>query len=147
MTLKGIALRKRALAEMQLLTSSLVTVEKGVAGDFRGRPGNRQVTVLSETSWQKACAELGVDLPWYSRRANLLVGGYEFGAADVGRILRIGELRLRITKETDPCERMDQLCPGLSRALSPDWRGGVCCRVVASGEIRVGDSIEMWATQ
>lgn len=147
MTLLGIARRSRSRAEMQLLTTSLVTVEKGVAGDLRGRPGNRQVTVLSEVSWLKACSELGVELPWHGRRANLLVGGYEFSAADVGRFIHIGDLKLRITKETDPCERMDELHPGLSRALAPAWRGGVCCRVVVSGEINTGDSVLLVASQ
>jgi MOSC domain-containing protein YiiM len=46
-----------------------------------------------------------------------------------------------ITRETDPCERMDALAPGLRAALTPDWRGGACSRVVVGGTIRVGDTI------
>ena len=30
---------------------------------------------------------------------------------------------------------MDEAEPGLMAALKPDWRGGVCCRVIQGGEI------------
>lgn len=134
----GIAIRAGRKAPMQALDRAVVTPERGVAGDFRGRPGKRQVTVLSRESWDRACAELGADLPWMTRRANLLVSGLEFAPAHVGSTLRFGELVLQITRETDPCERMDQAHPGLRAALDPDWRGGVCCRVIAGGEIVLG---------
>lgn len=120
-----------------------VTPERGIEGDCRGRPGKRQVTVLSLESWQVACAEVNADLHWTTRRANLLVEGLTFGPESVGKVIRIGELQLLITRETDPCRRMDQAHPGLKRALLPDWRGGVCCRVVNGGRIAVGDHVEI----
>ena len=43
--------------------------------------------------------------------------------------------------ECDPCSRMEELQPGLRAALTPDWRGGVLGRVIADGEIAVGDSV------
>jgi MOSC domain-containing protein YiiM len=56
--------------------------------------------------------------------------------------LRIGDVELEVTKETAPCYLMDQAHEGLLRALKPDWRGGVCCRVVKGGEIRLGDRVQ-----
>ena len=41
----------------------------------------------------------------------------------------------------DPCDRMDQLRPGL-RSLLEDRRG-MLAHVVAGGEIAVGDAIEL----
>jgi MOSC domain-containing protein YiiM len=134
----GIAIRARAKAPMTTRELALVTPERGVEGDFRGKPGRRQVTVLSSESWARACAELGEELPWMTRRANLLVSGLEFTPAHVGSSLRFGQLLLQITRETDPCARMDQARPGLRAALEADWRGGVCCRVIAAGEIALG---------
>ena len=53
----------------------------GVADDFRGRPGRRQVTVLRLEDWQAACAQAGrPELPWTTRRANLLVSGIDVAA-------------------------------------------------------------------
>lgn len=134
----GIAIRARPKVPMAACNRALVTPERGVAGDFRGKPGRRQVTVLSRESWARACAELGEELPWMTRRANLFISGLEFTPAHVGSSLRFGDLVLQITRETDPCERMDQARPGLRAALDPDWRGGVCCRVIVGGEIFLG---------
>ena len=41
------------------------------------------------------------------------------------------------------CRVMDALHPGLSKALAPDWRGGVSCRVIAPAEIRVGAAVQL----
>jgi|TARA_R100000005_G_scaffold92892_1_gene67198 MOSC domain-containing protein YiiM len=137
-TLCGIAIRERSAAPMQSLSAATVTCRAGVEGDARGRPGKRQVTVLSLESWNRACTELGVTLCWTQRRANLLVSGVEFGPDSVGQQLQLGSLTLEVTRETDPCRRMDAAYPGLQAALAPDWRGGVCCRVLSDGELTVG---------
>lgn len=122
---------------------SSVTTEAGVAGDFRGGPGRRQVTVLSREDWVDACREVDRDLPWTTRRANLLVSGFRFDPASVGQVLSVGGLRLEITGETDPCERMTEACPGLREALTPKWRGGVCCRVLSGAKIRIDDPVSL----
>jgi MOSC domain-containing protein YiiM len=44
--------------------------------------------------------------------------------------------------ETDPCPRMDAQHPGLTAALLPEWRAGVCCRVLKGGAIRSGDPVQ-----
>ncbi|HAD09462.1 MAG TPA: molybdenum cofactor biosysynthesis protein [Porticoccaceae bacterium] len=142
-TLVGIALRNKPKAVMLESRGLDVTPERGIEGDCRGRPGKRQVTVLSLQSWQAACAEVNADLHWTTRRANLLVEGLTFGPESVGKVIHIGELQLLITRETDPCRRMDQAHPGLKRALLPEWRGGVCCRVVNGGRIAVGSHVEI----
>ena len=41
----------------------------------------------------------------------------------------IGALVLEVTMETRPCQLMEAAHRGLRGALTPDWRGGVCCRV------------------
>ena len=55
-----------------------------------------------------------------------------------GAIIAIGDVRLEVSGETDPCGRMDELEPGLRAALEPDWRGGVCCRVLHGGAVADG---------
>jgi MOSC domain-containing protein YiiM len=143
-TLAGIARRDGKRGEMQELDSAEVTTETGVANDFRGRPGKRQVTVLAAEAWGRACADVGRELPWVTRRANLLVEGVELPQT-AGAVIVIGDLRLEVVLETDPCSRMDEQCPGLREALVPDWRGGVCCRVLSSGRIAIGDEVRIAA--
>ncbi len=127
---------------MQSIDSAQISVANGILGDFRGAQLGRQITILSESAWQKACAEVNTDLPWTVRRANLLVDGVEFDASYVGKTVRIGDVELLVTEETDPCSRMDAQHQGLTAALRPEWRGGICCNVVKPGEIRIGDRIE-----
>jgi MOSC domain-containing protein YiiM len=142
-TLKGIAYRNKRKAEMMETSAVQVTPERGVEGCYRGKPSARQVTVMSVEDWQLACADINENLHWTTRRANLLVEDISFGPASVGDIIKIGDLRMQITIETDPCSRMEQAHKGLMKALMPDWRGGACCRVISGGEIKVGDKVEV----
>ena len=141
-TIKAIAIKNLPRAEMQVIDDAQITVANGIQGDFRGSQRGRQVTILSESAWQKTCQELDTELPWTVRRANLLVDNIEFDATWVGKTLRIGQVELVVSGETDPCSRMDQQHHGLTAALTPEWRGGISCDVTKPGEIKIGDQLE-----
>ena len=141
--LLGIATHVKKRGKLERLLTTSVTLEKGVADDFRGKPGSRQVTVLSREGWLAACEAAGVELDWTERRANLLIEGLDLQES-AGQLLGIGDVRLLITKETDPCERMEEAYAGLYEAMLPEWRGGVCCRVVRAGQINVGDRVGLF---
>lgn len=147
--LAGIARHARPKGPMETVGHVMVTLECGVDGDFRGamkgQPHRRQVTLIEAADWAAAMAEVGHNIPWQERRANLLVEGLDLPQTP-GTRLRIGaEVVLEIASETEPCERMEALAPGLRAALSPGWRGGVCSQVVAAGMIAVGDMIRIEA--
>ncbi len=127
---------------MQELDEAQVTVEAGIEGDSRGRSRRRQVTLLAREAWDEACSELGADLPWTTRRANLLVEGIEL-PREPGARIRVGSVLLEVSFETDPCERMEQAHAGLHAALAPDWRGGVCCSVIEGGTLASGSSVSV----
>ncbi len=141
-SIRAIAIKNRSRVAMQVIDSAQITVANGILGDFRGTQLGRQITILSELAWRKACAKVDADLPWTTRRANLLVGEVEFDASYVGKTVRIGEVELMVTRETNPCSLMDAQHQGLTAALTPDWRGGICCNVLKPGEIKIGDQIE-----
>ncbi|WP_394652985.1 MOSC domain-containing protein [uncultured Sphingomonas sp.] len=147
--LLGIARHARPKAPMEVIEHARVTPETGIAGDFRGamrgKPYKRQVTLIERSDWDAAMAEVGHSIGWQERRANLLVDGLDLPQTK-GVRLRIGaDVVLEITRETDPCERMEGLAEGLRAALTPDWRGGACAMVVTGGEIAVGDEIRIEA--
>jgi MOSC domain-containing protein YiiM len=141
-TLLGIAIKPHGESVMRELTAAPLSCEHGVEGDSRGRPGPRQVTLLSHAAWQAACRELGIELHWVSRRANLLVDELPLQQSK-GHHIHIGEAILEITGETDPCRRMEALHPGLFQALASEWRGGVTCRVVRGGQLGVGSPVTL----
>jgi len=139
--LLAIANKYETKGEMNLFEEAFVNLETGVEKDFRGAVNNRQVTVVSKESWDATCAELGKELDWTFRRANLLIQGVEL-INNTGRILSIGnEVTIEITNELQPCNRMDETCMGLQEVLMPDWRGGVTCKIISGGNIKVGDEV------
>ena len=132
---------------MEQIDSGRIGETFGLEGDYRGivRPGKlpkRQVTILAREAWEAACADLGRDVPWTYRRSNLLVESLPL-PRQTGEVIAIGEVRLEVQVEIDPCPRMDEQAPGLQEALRPDWRGGIGCRVLRGGEIALGDPVRI----
>jgi MOSC domain-containing protein YiiM len=113
---------------------------RGIVGNAN-QGGKRQVTIVSREAWDAVTRELGADVPPHTRRANLLVRGVEL-ANTRGRVLRVGECRVRVYGETKPCWQMEEAHAGLQSALRPDWRGGAFAEVLDNGRIAVGDSVE-----
>ncbi len=134
----GIATRAKPGAEMRTTDAARIG-ERGLEGERR--LGVRQVTLLAREGWEAACKQLGTTLPWTTRRANVLVEGVPL-ASSVGRWLRVGEAVLEVVEEAQPCELMEKLRPGLRAALVKEWRGGVCCKVVIAGDLKVGDAVK-----
>jgi MOSC domain-containing protein YiiM len=141
----AIARKARKRAPMEELERTLISAQAGIAGDYRGRPGRRQVTILLAEDWKAATAGLCPAAPWTIRRANLLVEGVSNPRA-AGGMLSIGPVMFLITGETEPCFRMDEQLPGLQEALRPNWRGGLTAQVMSDGDIEVGDVAE-WVSR
>lgn len=112
---------------------------RGLKGDA-AQGGRRQVTLLSLDRWRERTAALPGPPDPAIRRANLLVEGVDLDHSR-GRILCVGEARIRIFGETRPCRQMDEACPGLQAALDPAWAGGAFGEVVGGGAIAVGGPV------
>ncbi|MBB5685125.1 MOSC domain-containing protein [Sphingobium boeckii] len=145
----GIARHGRPRGPIEILDHVHVSIEAGVSGDFRGavKPGGRgkrQVTIMSREGWEQAMTDLGRDdLDWWIRRVNLLTEHVALPHKP-GTILHLGSsVALQVTGECDPCSRMEEIAPGLKAALTPEWRGGLLCRVIAGGEIALGDGVKI----
>lgn len=140
---KLIAIARAAVKRGPLIETpeAQVTVEDGILGDARGRNAERQITILFKENWDAACAELGAELSWMTRRANLYVEGLPIPRE--GARVAIGGVVLEVVQETKPCQLMEAAHKGLKAALKPDWRGGVCCRVLLGGVIRTSDLVAL----
>jgi MOSC domain-containing protein YiiM len=125
---------------MDSVKEAMLVAGQGVAGSV-GRSRRRQVTLLESEAWAASMTELGVHKDPALRRANILLSGVRL-IDTRGRVLVIADARLAIGGELTPCERMDEVVPGLQAALRPDWRGGVFAQVLTGCVIRVGDPVE-----
>ncbi|HTQ79907.1 MAG TPA: MOSC domain-containing protein [Thermoanaerobaculia bacterium] len=146
--LRAIFIKRMKRGPMDPKERAELVAGRGLVGNAdQGR--RRQVTLIEEERWADALAEiaeipevaeLGAHLDPRTRRANLLISGFPLKGTR-GRILTIGACRLRILGETRPCERMDEACRGLRKALDPDWRAGAFAEVLTGGEIALGDEL------
>jgi len=138
---RGIAHRPVDGDAMIEATSCQVIAGRGIDTENR-KTGKREITLLSAESWSQTCRDLGKEIPWWTRRANLLIEGFPLVDA-LGKRLKVGPVELLIHGETKPCKLMDAQVAGLTRALVPEFRGGVHGQVVVGGTIRIGDTVEI----
>lgn len=138
-TVRGLAVRPARGAAMREVSEASAALDGGLEGDH-GKGGRRGVTLLALEAWREANQALGCDLPWWTRRANVLVEGVDLTELH-GRHVRLGTLELDVLGETEPCGVMEVARSGLHDALAVNGRGGVFGRVRVAGTVRVGDDV------
>ena len=141
----ALALRPEKGGARALAESITLTPENGVMGEH-GTSQRRQVTLLDEAAWQTACSELGTELDWTVRRANVLVQGLDLPSL-LNQQIRVGSALVEVIGEVTPCPLMDEVQTGLEAALPPNWRGGVFARIIAPGSVEVGGDISTQSSQ
>nr|WP_241744383.1 MOSC domain-containing protein [Cellulosimicrobium arenosum] len=110
---------------------------RGLVGDRYHGSKHRHVTVQTLTDLAAASAELGSDIdPGLTRRNVTLTHGDL--PTRPGSFLTIGDVELQVLRIAAPCRLLDDwIAPGAMRSMH--GRGGVVCRLLTSGTIRVGD--------
>jgi MOSC domain-containing protein YiiM len=141
---EAIWLKRAHRGPMDPVDEAVLDADGGIVGNV-DRSRRRQVTIIEREAWETVMSDLNADLNPSSRRANILVSGVRL-AKTRSRVLEIGSATVLIGGEVTPCERMEQLLPGLQMAMRPDWRGGVFAQILTGGTIRVGDLVALRPT-
>jgi MOSC domain-containing protein YiiM len=115
------------------------------AGSFSRWPGEgRAVTLVEGEAIDAIRREHGIDLGDGRSRRNIVTTGVAL-AELVGRRFRLGEALLRGARLAAPCRYLERrVAPGTYDAMR--GRGGLRADVLEGGIIRVGDAVELVAT-
>jgi MOSC domain-containing protein YiiM len=142
--LEWIGLRPARREPVLSVTSTGALAGLGLEGDRRceGIAGSaRQVTLIMAEHIDVVARLLQRDLidPALLRR-NLVVSGINLQALRHQRI-RIGEAVFELTAQCHPCSRMEEVL-GTGGTAAMLNHGGLCAKILQSGVITVGDTVE-----
>ena len=111
----------------------------GLAGDSHAG-SEKEVSLLAIESTQRLCRETGISAAPGSFAENITTEGIELTSLPIGTHLKVGEARLMVIQiGKDPSQPHTYSYQGHS--ILP--KEGVFCKVVESGEVRIGDPIRM----
>jgi len=111
-------------------------VGAGLEGCAHANPPMREVLFASAEHLDSVGVEPG------AIRENLTVAGTDVQEWPIGQRVRVGDDAVfEITMVCDPCARMDALRDGLRAEL--EGRRGMLAKIVESGEVAVGDPVEL----
>ncbi|GAB5413554.1 MAG: MOSC domain-containing protein [Congregibacter sp.] len=146
-TLAWIGLRQQRRAPMVTVTKAVAIQGHGLEGDHRAEksPGSgRQVTLISREFIAQTAHFLGrEEIDPALLRRNLVVSGINLHALRHQRF-EIGEALLEANALCHPCSRMESSL-GKGGVAAMLGHGGLCCKILTGGELRIGDSVQVVA--
>ncbi len=113
----------------------------GLDGDAHASKGHRQVSLLAQESIDKMREE-GLEVKAGDFAENLTTEGINLVELPVGTVLKIGEnIRLEVTQIGKECHDRCAIFYQVGDCVMP--REGIFARVLAGGEVKPGDSVEI----
>lgn len=116
----------------------LALAGRGLEGCAHANPPRREVLFASSLHLESVSVEPG------AVRENLTIEGADVQEWPIGQRVAVGDAEFEITMVCEPCHRMDELRPGLRAEL--DGKRGMLARVVATGEVALGDEVRLLPT-
>jgi MOSC domain-containing protein YiiM len=121
-------------APLQAVERVTALTESGLEGDRHARSGSRRQVLLMEAEVLETLGLRPGDV-----REQVTVRGLALGRLAFGTRLQVGAAVLEVAGPCAPCERMNEIRPGLKDVL--EGQRGRFVRVVTPGTFSVGDSL------
>ena len=112
----------------------------GLENDAHAGPWHRQVSLLAAESIEKI-RKMGLDVKPGDFAENLTTEGIELPTLPIGTKLRVGEVLMKVTQIGKECHTRCAIFYQVGDCVMP--KEGIFTEVVAGGEVRVGDEIEV----
>jgi MOSC domain-containing protein YiiM len=105
--------------------------------------GPRDVTLIEREAIDAVRTEDGgIEMREDQTRRNLVTEGVALNHL-VGRTFRVGSVRMRGVRLSEPCAYLEQLTGLVGVRAALVHRGGLRAEIIDDGELRVGDAIEL----
>ena len=124
-------------APMQAVPSATAITGYGLQNDANAGHSKRQVLLIERELLDE------FQLPIGDVRENITVQGIQLAGMAAGTRVRAGQALLEATLDCAPCQFIEDKQPGLRAAMV--GKRGTLFKVIAGGEIKVGDMIEVEA--
>ncbi len=135
----GVCLSQRRTDPKENIKRGFLQKGVGLVGDSHAGT-EKEVSLLAIESIRKLCQERGVSAGPGSFAENLTTEGIDLVSLPIGSILQVGGAELEVIQiGKDPSQAHTYHYQGYS--LLP--KEGIFCRVIKSGEVKIGDSINV----
>ena len=137
---KAICISEKKGTQKAAVETATFLADFGIKDDAHGGDWHRQISLIS---YDKVLQfnELGAGIGHGAFGENLVVEGIDFRKLPVGTKLSCGSVVLEITQIGKECHTHCQIYHKMGDCIMP--REGVFARVLSSGEISVGDKMEV----
>lgn len=137
----GVHLAPASRLPMRSVTSVLAEAGRGLVGDRYHGSRHRHVTIQSAEEIEAASEELGAAIDPTATRRNVTISHGRIPARP-GDLITVAGVTLEVVRVAAPCKTMDDIFgAGAKDALRR--RAGSVCRVLTSGDIRVGSAVDL----
>lgn len=125
----------------QPLTDANLIAGYGIEGDRKGGNPNRNLNLMDDMTQAELAAE-GYPTGPGMLGENIILSGIDLRTLPEGTQLRLGdEAIIALGKARVPCEQLTPLDGRMPESV--EGRVGTMCRVLKSGQIKVGDVVEV----
>ncbi len=143
--LEWIGLRPAKKKTLEAVQQAKVSIALGLEGDhFKSVRKKRSVTLIQKEHLDFVAKVMNKDkneIAFLTRR-NLVVSGINLLAFKDKQFIIGDEVVLEFSDPCHPCSRMEENL-GAGGLNTMRGHGGICCKVIREGQIKIGDSISM----
>ena len=133
----GVCMSQRRIDPKKNVGKGILIKGLGLAGDSHAGC-EKEVSLLAIESIQKLCQETGISAGPGCFAENITTEGMDLTSLPIGSKLQVGGAKLKVIQiGKDPSQAHTYNYQGYS--ILP--KEGVFCKVIESGEVKIGDSI------
>ena len=144
-SIKLICISREKSGETIVLNQANIIAQQGIDGDRycgQNTPQERQITLIESEVIDDINRSTGASIAYEAVRRNLVTQGIRLNLL-LGSEFSVGGIRLRAHELCEPCGPLQKRLKVTDLVKRLTHKGGLCCEVLDSGVLKVGDEISI----